>query len=210
LVETSHHSCAPCRRANLIHSSSPLIQMMKPKRYLLTFLVGIATTLSSCGTLAQTAQVPANPSLTNSAPQAVATPTLKPTAKPTAKPAVKRRPTKPQTVMVNTYKLDDRCVKQIPERAAVSAQQPMQGAIAKVIATANNNDFSLAGFRVNVKSKVATIDLRVAPGTKRQLQSLSMCERMALLGSIRKTLISNRQWQIKTVQFTDRGKKIIL
>jgi hypothetical protein len=188
--------------------------MMKPKRHLLTFLVGIATTLSSCGTLAQTAQVPANPSLTNSAPQAAATPTLKstpqPTAKPLAKPAIKRRPTKPQTVMVNTYKLDDRCVKQIPERVAVSAQQPMQGAISKVIATANNNDFNLAGFRVNVKSQVATIDLRVAPGTKRQLQSLSMCERMALLGSIRKTLISNRQWQIKTVQFTDRGKKIIL
>jgi hypothetical protein len=188
--------------------------MMKPKRYLLTCLVGIAATLSSCGTLAQTAQIPANPNLTNSASPVAAAPTpkpiAKPAAKPTAKPAIKRPPTKPQTVMVNTYKLDDRCVKQIPERVAVSAQQPMQGAIAKVIATANNNDFSLAGFRVNVKAQVATIDLRVAPGAKRRLQSLSMCERMALLGSIRKTLISNRQWKIKTVQFTDRGQKIIL
>ncbi|MFO0142950.1 MAG: sporulation/spore germination protein, partial [Aphanizomenon sp.] len=38
----------------------------------------------------------------------------------------------------------------------------------------------------------------------------SSCEQFALFSSIRKTLISNAQWKIKEVRFTERGEDIML
>jgi hypothetical protein len=178
---------------------SLLTQMMPYTRYLLSLLTLTTLSLASCSTpLAQTAPVP------SPEPIAVKSPASPrpPSAKPRAKPA--------KTVTVNAYKLDGRCTQQIAEPVTVSAQQPIQGAIAKAIELGSNSDFSLSGFRVNVKSGLATVDLRVAPNSKRRLQSLSVCERMALLGSVRRTLMGNAQWKIKTVKFTDRGKALVL
>ncbi len=172
-------------------------QMMHYKHLLAPFLTIAALSLTSCGpSPAQTSQLAASPPLLAA-------------KSATPAPAI-AKPTSAKTVTVNAYKLDSRCTQQIAEAVTVPAQQPIQGAIAKVIEMGSNNDFRLAGFRVNVKSGTATVDLRVPPGAKRQIQSLSTCERMALLGSIRKTLISNRQWKIKTVKFTDRGKGLVL
>lgn len=96
------------------------------------------------------------------------------------------------------------------EKTAVSASQPIAGAVGKVLENADSADFSLSGYRVNVVSGVATVDLRVAPDSKRKLVSLSSCEQMAIFGSLRKTLTSNAQWKIKSVRFTDRDKEVIL
>jgi hypothetical protein len=62
---------------------------------------------------------------------------------------------------------------------------------------------------VNVDNGVATIDLRIAPESKRQIVSLSSCEQFALFGSLRKTLTSNPQWNIKDVRFTERGQEVV-
>ncbi|MFM6369036.1 MAG: sporulation/spore germination protein, partial [Dolichospermum sp.] len=40
--------------------------------------------------------------------------------------------------------------------------------------------------------------------------SLSSCEQFALFGSVRKTLMSNSEWKIKDVRFTERGEDIVL
>ena len=177
--------------------------MMHPNRHFFRFFLATALTLTSCSPpLAQTAQVP-SPVLAATSPTPAG-----PQPSPT-KPSP-TKPSKAKTVTVKAYKLNDRCTQQLAESVTVPAQQPIQATIAKVIKTGTNSDFSLAGFRVNVKSGVATVDLRVPSGAKRQLQSLSACERMALLGSIRKTLVSNAQWKIKTVKFTDRGKALVL
>jgi hypothetical protein len=42
------------------------------------------------------------------------------------------------------------------------------------------------------------------------LQSLSVCEQRALLGSLRETLINQPDWKIKAVTFTNRGNPLAL
>ncbi|MBD2021984.1 hypothetical protein H6F43_17535, partial [Leptolyngbya sp. FACHB-36] len=60
------------------------------------------------------------------------------------------------------------------------------------------------------RNGVATVDLRLPANAKRRFVSLSTCEQLALFGSIRKTLTSNRQWKIKSVRFTEKGQPIVL
>ena len=86
----------------------------------------------------------------------------------------------------------------------------MNEAIGKIFKEQNTADFSVSGYRVNVKNGVAIVDLRVSPESKRQVSSLSSCEQFALFSSVRKTLISNSQWKIKDVRFTERGEDITL
>jgi hypothetical protein len=202
-----------------------LAKMMSSNRYFSLLLAVTAVSLTSCSTpSAQTNQsnslavIAAPPAAAKSSAQPDPTKPQPTKPQPTKPQPAKPQPTKPQpakpqpakTVTVNAYKVDSRCTKQVAEQVTVPAQQPIQGAIAEVIEQGSNSDFKLAGFRVNVKSGLATVDLRVPPGAKRQLQSLSTCEQMALLGSIRKTLTSNAQWKIKTVNFTDRGRALVL
>ena len=147
-------------------------------------------------------------------------PSVAPTASPIAKsPSASPRTSQPiqtasviskKTVPVSVYKVDNQCRDFVSEKMAVPAGQPISGAVGKVLENADSADFSLSGYRVNVASGVATIDLRVAPASKRQLVSLSSCEQMAIFGSLRKTLTSNAQWKIKSVRFTDRGKEVVL
>ncbi len=113
-------------------------------------------------------------------------------------------------VPVSVYKVDNQCRNFVAEKTAVAANQPIAGAVGKVLENADSADFSLSGYRVNVAAGVATVDLRVAPNSKRKLVSLSSCEQMAIFGSLRKTLTSNAQWKIKSVRFTDRGKEVVL
>ena len=147
-------------------------------------------------------------------------PSVAPTASPIAKsPSASPRTSQPiqtasviskKTVPVSVYKVDNQCRDFVSEKMAVPAGQPISGAVGKVLENADSADFSLSGYRVNVASGVATIDLRVAPDSKRKLVSLSSCEQMAVFGSLRKTLTSNAQWKIKSVRFTDRGKEVVL
>lgn len=112
--------------------------------------------------------------------------------------------------MVKVYQVDHQCMNLVPESVAVPADKPMEGAIATIIAAQSSPDFELAGYRVAVKDGVATVDLRLAPSSKRSFVSLSSCEQLALFGGIRKTLTGNPQWKIQSIRFTERGQEIVL
>ena len=116
------------------------------------------------------------------------------------------------TVAVTIYKVDSNCANLVPQQATVSAQQPMEAAIGQTLAQWDTADFSLTGYRVSINpdSRVATVDLRVNPNSKRQLESLSSCEQLALLGAVNKTLTANPQWKIESVRFTEQGEEVVL
>ncbi|BAY79180.1 hypothetical protein NIES25_56630 (plasmid) [Nostoc linckia NIES-25] len=115
-----------------------------------------------------------------------------------------------KTTNVTIYTSDVQCQELIPEKISVPADEPVKNAVGKIIEKRDTSDFSLSGYRVNVKNGVATVDLRISPESKRQIASLSSCEQFALFGSVRKTLTSNATWNIKEVRFTERGEDIVL
>ncbi|MHC5712202.1 MAG: sporulation/spore germination protein [Nostoc sp.] len=115
-----------------------------------------------------------------------------------------------KTTSVTLYTSDTQCQKLIPEKVSVPAEQPVRNVVSKILEKRDTSDFSLSGYRVNIKNGIATVDLRISPESKRQMASLSSCEQFALFGSLRKTLTSNAQWNIKEVRFTERGEDIVL
>ncbi|MEH2243061.1 sporulation/spore germination protein [Nostoc sp.] len=115
-----------------------------------------------------------------------------------------------KTTKVTLYTSDTQCQELIPEKVSVPAEEPVKNVVGKIIEKRDTSDLSLSGYRVNVKNGIATVDLRISPDSKRQIASLSSCEQFALFSSLRKTLTSNAQWNIKEVRFTERGKDIVL
>ncbi|MBE9001667.1 MULTISPECIES: GerMN domain-containing protein [unclassified Nostoc] len=115
-----------------------------------------------------------------------------------------------KTTDVTLYTSDTQCQEFIPEKVSVPAEEPVTNVVSKILEKRDTSDFSLSGYRVNIKNGVATVDLRISPESKRQIASLSSCEQFALFGSLRKTLTSNSQWNIKEVRFTERGEDIVL
>ncbi|MBD2497241.1 sporulation/spore germination protein [Nostoc sp. FACHB-280] len=115
-----------------------------------------------------------------------------------------------KTVKATLYTSDTQCQELIPQKVEVSATEPVSSAVGKIVQERDTADFSLSGYRVNVRNGVATVDLRLSPQSKRQIASLSSCEQFALFGSVRKTLMSNSQWKIKDVRFTEKGEEIVL
>ncbi|TAF04961.1 MAG: sporulation/spore germination protein [Nostocales cyanobacterium] len=114
-----------------------------------------------------------------------------------------------KTTQVTLYTSDSQCQDYVAKKASVSADEPMNEAVGKILEERDTADFSLVGYRVNINNDVATIDLRISPESKRQIASLSSCEQFALFGSLRKTLTSNAQWKIKDVRFTQQGEEIV-
>ncbi len=173
----------------------------------------ISVILSSCGTSPSNAPVASSPEASPSeAPSPSATPAPKesPTPSRTSQPLQTSSTASAKTVPVSVYKIDNQCRDFVEEKTVVPANQPIAGAVGKVLENADSADFNLAGYRVDVAAGVATIDLRVAPGSRRKLASLSSCEQLAIFGGLRKTLTSNAQWKIKSVRFTERGKEVVL
>jgi len=115
-----------------------------------------------------------------------------------------------KTTNITLYTSDVQCQQLIPQKVPVAADEPVAGAVSKILENRDTGDFNLSSYRVNVKNGVATVDFRVAPNSKRQIASLSSCEQFAMFGSLRKTLTSNLQWKIKEVRFTERGEEIVL
>lgn len=115
-------------------------------------------------------------------------------------------------VNVTIYRPDSQCEALVPEKVSVSGGSSLEAAVGKVLELRNSADFNLSGYRVSVnpKSGVATVDMRLAPNSKRKFVSLSTCEQFALFGSLRKTLTSNQGFKIKDVRFTEQGQKISL
>ena len=174
-------------------------------KYFLPFIVvAIALSISSCDS---------SPTSTNIAP--TPTPTSTPTTpqlrtQPTKVEPLDTTPNSSKTTDVTVYISDAQCQELIPQKVSVPATEPVTGAVAKIIEARDSADFGLSGYRVKINNGVATVDLRLSPKSKRQLNSLSSCEQFALFGSLRKTLTSNVQWNIKQVRFTERGEEIAL
>jgi hypothetical protein len=165
---------------------------------LLAILTIALAGLSGCDSAkSPSAQQPTTPSPTTS---------TSPSA-PSASPSPSPSPTGAMTT-ITIYKATSDCDRYTPESVEVPADQAIEAAVGQVIEAQNNVDFKLAGYRVNVADGVATVDVRVAPDSPRQVVSLSSCEQFALFGSINETLTKNPEWQIQTVEFTDRGEEI--
>lgn len=212
----------------LIATTSLMSKIMNTtKRYFLPLIfVTMAVSLSSCSS---------NPTARN-----IDSPTLSPTPTPTnsvssqtpsqipsvaqlrekspnqespkentPSPSISKAVTS-KTTNVTLYTSDTQCQEFIPEKVSVSAEEPVKNIVSKILEKRDTSDFSLSGYRVNIKNGVATVDLRISPESKRQIVSLSSCEQFALFGSLRKTLTSNSQWNIKEVRFTERGEDIVL
>lgn len=174
------------------------------KNRLKTTLVFLAIALTSCTAPSLKSQ---NPAVVNTASS------LTPSNKAAVNDFWNANQSKSNnTTSVTIYKADSQCETFVPETVTVPVETPVQGAIKEVLDWEENGDFSLAGYRVRIdpKSRIATVDLRLAPDSKRKFVSLSTCEQFALFGSLRKTLISNSQWKIKDVRFTEKGQAIFL
>jgi hypothetical protein len=117
-----------------------------------------------------------------------------------------------QYATVVIYKADSQCNSLVAEKITIPAERQVEAAVGKVLERRNTGDFDLAGYRVilNANSGIATVDLRISPGSQRTFASLSNCEQMALFGSVRKTLTSNVGWKIQDVRFTAQGEEIYL
>ncbi|WP_404800422.1 sporulation/spore germination protein [Atlanticothrix silvestris] len=179
-------------------------------KYFLPFIVvAIAASLSSCNSPSTSRNIPSEtPTQSSSTP----TPSM---AQLRAKsnnvePSENTPVATTKTANVTLYTSDVQCQKLIPQQVSVPAAEPVTGAVGKIIEERDTGDLSLSGYRVKVENGTATVDLRLSPQSKRQLLSLSSCEQFALFGSLRKTLTSNTQWNIKEVRFTERGKEVIL
>jgi Sporulation and spore germination len=171
---------------------------MQRQNFLPFIVVAIALSISSCDS---------TPTSSNIAPSPTpSTPQLR--TKPTKVEQLDNTPNSSKTTNVTVYTSDVQCQELIPQTVSVPAKEPVTGAVAKIIEARDSGDFSLSGYRVKVNKGVATVDLRLSPKSKRQLNSLSSCEQFALFGSLRKTLTSNAQWNIKEVRFTERGEEI--
>ncbi len=169
-------------------------------------LLAIAIALSAC-----TTPVPAPaPTPSPVSPSFIAPASPSSQVSQPASPSPTRPPKKPSTptTTVLLYRVDRQCLTLVPEKVVLPVQGSLDQALSRIIATWDNADFSLAGYRVKTEDGIATIDFRLAPGAQRQLASLSSCEQLGLLGSIRKTLTANSQWQIQTVEFTQQGQAL--
>ncbi|OBQ14165.1 sporulation/spore germination protein [Anabaena sp. AL09] len=176
------------------------------------FLVVSCTFLSSCDSN-NTANNPIPETTPTSKINPIPPKKLQKSPTPATEPYTNNSNTKAisgKTTNVTVYTSDAQCQELIPQKADVSAAEPMNEAIGKIFKEQNTADFSVSGYRVNVKNGVAIVDIRISPDSKRQVSSLSSCEQFALFSSVRKTLISNSQWKIKDVRFTERGEEIAL
>lgn len=137
-----------------------------------------------------------------------------PTAPPSSialSPNSTAKPTPPvKMTTIYLFKVDSQCAKLTPEKVTIATRQSLEGAIAKVLEETDSGDFTIAGYRISREGDRAIVDLRLPANAKRQFRSLSSCEQLALFGGIRKTLIDNSQWKIKSVQFTEKGEEIVL
>lgn len=198
--------------------------MKRLKKYCTRLLTGvIVLSLSSCASeltksntdtsVAETIDTFAVTQLdaTGSTPDRTVTPVVTQPPKATNTKATSITPSI-KTVPVNIYQADSQCQTLVSEKVAIPLENSVNAAVGKVLKQADSGDFDLVGYRINVNanSRIATVDLRLSPDSRRQFVSLSTCEQFALFGSLRKTLTSNSQLKIKAVRFTQQGQEIKL
>lgn len=209
---SSSHTVMLFQYKHQIHATQTLYRVTTISFIVGLFLIG----LGGCGSQPSPNASPISPSdaIASSSP---ASPTsVSPSQSPDSTQGLESPsaadPTTPPAppVTVTLYKVDSQCETLVPETAQVSGDRALEETVGKIHSAQSNQDFQLGGYRVTVANGVATVDFRLAPSSRRQLVSLSTCEQFALFGSLRKTLTENRQWQIKSVRFAERGKDLEL
>ncbi|MEC4805497.1 MAG: hypothetical protein SAJ12_05520 [Jaaginema sp. PMC 1079.18] len=119
------------------------------------------------------------------------------------------RPQQPAARQANLFYPNPTCDRLVPEPWEIPENNPLEAAVGQVIERSLNGDFDLVGYRVNLDQTTATVDLRLAPDSKRHFLSLSQCEKFALFGSLRETLTQNTAWKVDNVRFTSQGTEIM-
>lgn len=196
--------------------------MKRTHLYTFGFAGLLTVTLAGCGTAPSGFDASPNSNALQSssgAPASPESPTPEPSDSPAASPKASASPSEAtrqqpmaaaNTVNVMVYQVDSQCEALVPQQTAVPKAEPMEAAVGRVLEQNATADFSVAGYRVEVANGVATVDLRLAPDSRRQFESLSSCERFALFGSLRETLTQNPQWNVSEVEFTEGGEEIVL
>ncbi|MBP0028226.1 hypothetical protein PN466_19260 [Roseofilum reptotaenium CS-1145] len=136
---------------------------------------------------------------------------LTPTPAPVPKIAQRLEPTPAvEMIEMTVYQLDPFCESFVEKSIQVPEQNALQATIHNAIEEGTTADFTIAGYRLqpNPTDNSLTIDFRLSPQSGRLFVSLSTCERMALLGSLKETLTQSSRWNIEEVKFTDRGVPI--
>lgn len=135
-----------------------------------------------------------------------------PTATPFAVPST--APSAATTVTVQIYSIDATCETLVPSQLTVPADQSLEASIATLLTRGSPDGLSPIDYSISVDSTTgqATLDLRPTPSgnPQRSFQSLSSCEQLALFGSLRETLLRWPAWGIRSVEFTEKGKPIVL
>lgn len=185
------------------------------KNYGTVFFTGILSlSLSSC---ASSLANPKSSSIPTSeiSDSSLITPLNSTPAKATQKLATSSKPLEAtnqtsKTMAINLYQVDTQCQGLVAKKLTIASDNPVDSAVQEVLKQTDSADFNLAGYRVKVNSqtRIATVDLRLPPKSKRQFTSLSNCEQLALFGSLQKTLKSNPKLNIKDVKFTNQGANI--
>jgi hypothetical protein len=202
-----------------------VLTMNRLKKYLTPLITGlIVVSLNSCASSpnnqpSDNANSPTtetgNTASTGLSARAASTPAQPQQEIPVASQPLNAKGASPQgkgKVTLNIYQADNQCQTLVAEKVAVPATSVVDAAVGQVLKQADSGDFDLAGYRVQVnpKSRVATVDFRLSPNSRRQFVSLSSCEQFALFGSLRKTLTNNSRLKIKNVRFTERGQEIVI
>jgi hypothetical protein len=116
-----------------------------------------------------------------------------------------------ETMRIEIFHADRQCSELVPESVSVPTRNSLEAAVENVIETTEGEDFKIADYQVNVNQDtgVATVDMRLAPNSRRQFTSLSSCEKLALFSGLDQTLTANKQWNIQEVRFTEKGEEIL-
>ncbi|MEI2583717.1 sporulation/spore germination protein [Scytonema sp. PRP1] len=194
-------------------------KVMKPsKKYVVPFMVvGIVASLSSCSSHPishhlESTMPTANTTTNSQLAAQAATDSISSTEEMSNqnKASLSSVAVTKKTLHVSLFTSDTQCQELIPQQVLVPKQEPVISAVGNIIKQFDSADFSLSGYSVTVKNRVATVDLQISPDSERQFTSLSSCEQFALFGSVRKTLLSHVEWNIKKVRFTHRGEEIVV
>lgn len=184
--------------------NSELASMNNSKKCLYSCIsIIISFSLSSCNPRSSPSP---STTITQPTPNNTSSASTSVTASKSSEAAVTQTPVALTTV--NIYQIDSQCLQLVAEKSKIPLKDSLETVIKQIIDNFNSGDFQITGYRLTTHQNIATIDLRIAIDAPRQLSSLSLCEQLALLGALRKTLTSNKQWHINDVKFTQQGQEI--
>mgnify|MGYP005844743305 CR=1 FL=1 len=114
-------------------------------------------------------------------------------------------------VGVIIYRVDRQCQTLVGSPTEVSRTTALEMTIRQILQQPNLTEVPLM-YRVEVdpQRQAVTIDFRVPPQSHQRITSLSVCEQLAIFGSLRQTLLKNPQLRVNQVYFTERGREIAL